>query len=101
MTLDEYLSQPGQTASALAAKAGTTGASINRILHGEQKPSASMVRALVEATDGAVTADDLIFGAPREKSRASEEIPLGSQAGMATEGRGGVSGDMAAPIVLP
>ena len=73
MTLDDYLSQPGQTASALAAKAGTSGASINRILHGEQRPSAAMVRAIVEATGGAVTADDLIFGAPREKSRVADE----------------------------
>lgn len=70
MTLDQYLSQPDKTAAALAVRAGTTGASINRILYGEQDPSVSMIKAIVAATDGAVTAQDLIFGAPRKKESA-------------------------------
>ena len=71
MTLDEYLAQDGQTASALAQRAGTTGASITRILYGEQKPSADMIKAIVEATGGVVTADDLVFGAPRTPKQAA------------------------------
>ncbi len=67
MTLDAYLSQDGMTAAALAKLAGTSGASINRILYGEQKPSADMIRAIVTATKGKVSADDLVFGMPREK----------------------------------
>lgn len=66
MTLDKYL-QGGNTATALAEAAKTTVASITRILYGEQKPSAEMIRAIVGATNGAVTADDLVFGAPRAK----------------------------------
>ena len=67
MTLDEYLSLDGKTAADLAAKAGTSGPSIHRILHGEQEPSAGLVRAIVEATGGMVTAHDLLFGAVRVK----------------------------------
>lgn len=67
MTLDDYLSQPKANAAVLAGKANTTPASINRILHGEQKPSADMIRAIVEATGGKVTAHDLIFGKPRTR----------------------------------
>lgn len=67
MTLDEYLSQDGNTATKLAADAGTSGATITRLLYGEQRPSAKMIEAIVNATGGAVTAQDLIFGAPRNK----------------------------------
>ncbi len=67
MTLDEYLNRPGNTATKLAAKARTTAPTISRILYGEQKPSSDMIRAIVEATNGSVTADDLVFGAPRPK----------------------------------
>lgn len=70
MTLDQYLSQPDKTASALAAEAGTTSVSISRILYGEQTPSVSMIKALVAATGGMVTADELIYGAPRKKKSA-------------------------------
>jgi transcriptional regulator with XRE-family HTH domain len=67
MTLDEYLNRPGNTAAALAEKARTSAPTISRILYGEQKPSSDMIRAIVEATNGSVTADDLVFGAPRAK----------------------------------
>lgn len=73
MTLDSYLALLGNTASALAERAGTTGASITRILHGDQQPSSDMIRKIVEATDGLVTADDLIFGLPRTKPRPTPD----------------------------
>jgi transcriptional regulator with XRE-family HTH domain len=68
MTLDAYLSIDGNTASKLAEAAGTSGASITRILYGDQTPSADMIKKIVHATQGLVTADDLIFGAPRPKA---------------------------------
>jgi transcriptional regulator with XRE-family HTH domain len=68
MTLDEYLRRPGNTASKLADDAGTTGATITRLLYGDAQPSAEMIRSIVEATGGEVTADDLLFGAPRSKA---------------------------------
>lgn len=67
MTLDQYLSLPGKTASQLASDANTTGATITRILYGDAKPSADMIKAIVEATSNQVTADDLVFGATRPK----------------------------------
>lgn len=67
MTLDQYLSLPGKTASQLAIAAGTSGATITRLLYGEAQPSTEMIRAIVEATNGKVTAHDLVFGAHRQK----------------------------------
>ena len=67
MTLDQYLSRDGNTAAKLAAAAGTSGATITRLLYGEQSPSADMIRAIVAATGGEITADDLLFGKPRPK----------------------------------
>jgi hypothetical protein len=67
MTLDEYLSIPGNTAAQLAADAGTTGATITRLLYRDAQASADMIRAIVKATNGQVTADDLLFGEPRPK----------------------------------
>jgi transcriptional regulator with XRE-family HTH domain len=67
MTLDEYLTLDGKTAAQLAADANTSGATITRILYGDAQPSTEMIRAIVEATGGQVTADDLVFGAPRPK----------------------------------
>lgn len=67
MTLDQYLSIDGNTATKLAGAAATSPASITRILYGEQTPSVEMIRAIFKATNGQVTADDLIFGAVRAK----------------------------------
>jgi len=76
MTLDQYLSLTGETAASLAARCNTTGASITRLRKGQQEPSAAMIRAIVEATQGAVTADDLVFGSARlvAPSPSSSEV---------------------------
>lgn len=72
MTLDQFLVASGISINAFAEQCGTSGASMNRIVHGEQKPSVDMIRAIVAATNGQVTADEIIFGAPRErKERAA------------------------------
>ena len=67
MTLDEYLRDPANTASKLAEDAGTTGPTITRLLYGDAQPSAEMIRNIVAATGGKITADDLLFGASRPK----------------------------------
>lgn len=67
MTLDEYLSRTADSEASLAERAKTSAVSINRLLHGEQNPSVDMIRAIVEATDGVVTAHDLVFGKPRQR----------------------------------
>ena len=67
MTLDQYLALPGNTATELATAAKTSAPTITRLLYGDAQPSADMIRAIVEATGGQVTADDLLFGATRPK----------------------------------
>jgi plasmid maintenance system antidote protein VapI len=67
MTLDEYLSAPGNTAAQLAEDAGTTGATITRLLYGDAQASAEMIRSIVKASGGQITADDLLFGKTRPK----------------------------------
>lgn len=62
MTLDDYLSQPGVQAVDIAAEAGISEASLSRIRRGEQNISRDTIRALVAATGGAVTAEELVFG---------------------------------------
>ena len=68
MTLDAYLSLPGNTAAALAERVGTTGASIARIRRGGQNISARLIRAIVEATDGQVSAHELVFTPPADRA---------------------------------
>lgn len=68
--LSRYLVAHGLTAQAFAATVGTTAGSMSRILNGRQDPSFGMIRAIVDATNGSVTADDLVFGVPRWEKAA-------------------------------
>jgi predicted transcriptional regulator len=68
MTLDQYLSLPGKTATELAAAAETSAPTITRLLYGDAQPSTEMIKAIVKATEGQITAHDLVFGAPRSRS---------------------------------
>lgn len=60
MTLDEYLRSGARTVEDVAERAGLTPASISRIRRGQQKPSFDAIRGLVQATDRAVSSDDLL-----------------------------------------
>lgn len=74
MTLDTYFKKGLKSPADLARDTGLSAVSISRILYGEQKPSYDAIAAIVGATGGKVTADDLVFGAPRassEKKRAA------------------------------
>lgn len=61
MTLDDYLRTDGVSAKALAAELHISEASLSRIRRGEQNITRETIRQIVEATAGAVTADDLVF----------------------------------------
>jgi predicted transcriptional regulator len=61
MTLDEYLRQPGITATEFAPKAGLTEASVSRIRKGQQNISRDVIRRIVSASAGLVTAAELVF----------------------------------------
>lgn len=64
MTLDAFISSGVMTAADLARRSGLSAASITRITKGQQQPSFSAIRAIVNATDGKVTANDLVFPRP-------------------------------------
>lgn len=66
MKLDEYLSARGLTCEAFAEKIGVTGTSVWRYAHGERLPRPATMRRIVEATDGAVTAQDFYSSADSE-----------------------------------
>ncbi len=61
MDLDTYLRETGTDAAAFAERVGLTTASISRIRRGQQNISRETIRAIVAATDGAVTAEALVF----------------------------------------
>jgi len=61
MTLADYLSQEGNTATSLAAATGTAVSTITRAAKGEIIPSRSLMLAIFEKTKGAVAPNDF-FG---------------------------------------
>ena len=58
--LEAYLGKRRETLSSLATRAGTTSASLSRIIRYRQTPSVALIRRLVEATYGEVSAADLV-----------------------------------------
>lgn len=62
MTLDEYLDTEGAKSPAiLAEEIGMSEASLSRIRRGKQNITLEVVRKIIDATRGAVTADGLVF----------------------------------------
>lgn len=66
--LAEYITAIGLTYEAFGQKVGLTRTSVHRIVSGAQIPSAESALAIVEATGGRVTLEDLI----RKKVSAAE-----------------------------
>jgi hypothetical protein len=66
--LSRYLAERGITAQAFAAEINTTAGSMSRSLNGHQQPRLELMRAIVRATNGAVDANDIIFGIPKAKA---------------------------------
>ncbi len=58
-----YRESAALSASALAVLADTTRQTIHRIETGKQNPSLGLIRRLVGATNGAVSANDFMVGA--------------------------------------
>ena len=58
MTLKEYLSAPGRTASEVAKALGVSVSTITRAAHGETIPEAALMMAIVAHTKGTVRPDD-------------------------------------------
>ncbi len=65
MNLDDYLTITGTKGVDFALAIGVSEASLTRIRRGEQNISRDLIRRIVEATNGLVTSDDLVFPAAR------------------------------------
>jgi len=68
MKLSDYIKLEGNSATALADKAGVAVSSITRAAKGDIYPSADLMRLIIEHTDGQVRPDDF-FDLP-ERSAA-------------------------------
>lgn len=62
--LGKWMRDNGHTVHTIGAMAGVSCGTISRICAGKQTPSFAVLKALVIATKGEVTADDLIWGGP-------------------------------------
>jgi plasmid maintenance system antidote protein VapI len=71
MKLTEYLDQPNQTATALAAKVGCEVSTITRLAKGERSPSIDLALRIERATSGLVTISDLALVSASNPSEAA------------------------------
>lgn len=60
MRLNEWLKSQNMTQTQFAASVGSTDPSISRIVAGQQWPSPALMTAIEAATDGQVTATDIL-----------------------------------------
>lgn len=58
MTLDQYLSEKGETDTSFAARVGISQPQISRLRRGVSRPSWSAIEAITKNTEGKVTAND-------------------------------------------
>lgn len=71
MRLEHWLKREKVTQTAFAEAVGTTDASLSRIVAGTQWPSAPLMAAIEAATNGQVTASDIL--ATCQERRAADE----------------------------
>lgn len=62
MNLDRWMTETGATDEAFAVMVGVSRPTISRIRKGKRQPSLDVMRAIWEATAGAVTANDFVHG---------------------------------------
>lgn len=55
-----------------AAKLGISGVSFYRLVAGKQRPSLNLIERAIQATGGAVTADELVAAAPSPRPPSQE-----------------------------
>lgn len=71
MTIDDYLKLHGITAAKFAEKIGISEASLSRIRRGEQNITRDLMRQIIEASEGKIGAEALIFSAPADQADAA------------------------------
>lgn len=60
MKLDTYITTTGETESAIAARAGCSQSTVNKIRRGVGNPSFDLLRRICDATNGIVTPNDFL-----------------------------------------
>jgi transcriptional regulator with XRE-family HTH domain len=82
MNLRTYLKLSGLSEMAFAQQIGVASTTINRLVRGKTKPSFGLVQRIFEATNGAVTPNDLFdvedktLAAAKQKSRDTRRTML-------------------------
>jgi transcriptional regulator with XRE-family HTH domain len=71
MLLRDYLAQSGETIDQFAGRVGESPHTIGKLYRGERFPRVQLAQRIVEATEGAVTADDLLEAASKFRSKAA------------------------------
>lgn len=66
MTLAQYLDQHEIKAEQFAALIGTSQAAVSRYMTGARHPRPDVMRRIIAATDGMVTANDFLSTLPQE-----------------------------------
>jgi len=61
MQLRDYLAQKGERPAEFARRTGLTHTTISRILNGRRSAGRRVIEAIHDATDGKVTANDLVL----------------------------------------
>ena len=67
--LRAYRQKHDITLEQLAKSVGTSKGFLSKIENGRQAPSLSLIKRLVAATQGTVTANDFLVGSPRDASQ--------------------------------
>lgn len=94
MDLDTYLRDEGISGAEFAARLGLSEASLSRIRRGDQNITRETIRAIVEASEGRVTAEALVFH--------PHDVPDSPDATSASQGKGDeISPLELAPIGIP
>jgi predicted transcriptional regulator len=68
MQLDDYLREKGESLRDFAKRAGLDLSTLYRIRNGQHDRASTTIKKIVAATDGKVTANDLIFPAALKKA---------------------------------
>ena len=72
MTLAEYLDQEGLSITEFAERIDVTHETVRRYVAGQRLPRRAVMKRIAEATDGAVTANDLFAHGPLVVGKGSE-----------------------------
>jgi len=68
MQLKDYLSETGETIQQFADRVGESPHTIGKLYRGERFPRSALAKRIIAATEGKVTADDMLAATPESKA---------------------------------